>query len=200
MTIIDRIKLFSKRSPVTAILLAIMGVYFVVISLNGGTTNTQALVNFGAFFPPYILQNNEYYRFITSIFIHIGLAHIFFNGYALYIFGTQIERVMGKIKYIMFFLITGIGGNIVTYIVSLTSETSFLTVSAGASGSLFGILGAFLYLIRHHRNMISPEGRKSILTMLAINLGLTLLVPNISTTAHFGGLAIGYLASYIFIK
>ena len=200
MTIIDKIKLFSKRSPVTAILLAIMGVYFVVISLNGGTTNTEALVNFGAFFPPYILQNNEYYRFITSIFIHIGLAHIFFNGYALYIFGTQIERVMGKIRYIMFFLITGIGGNIVTYIVSLTSEASFLTVSAGASGSLFGILGAFLYLIRHHKNMISPEGRKSILTMLAINLGLTLLVPNISTTAHFGGLAMGYLASYIFIK
>ena len=194
MTIIDKIKLFSKRSPVTAILLAIMGVYFVVISLNGGTTNTEALVNFGAFFPPYILQNNEYYRFITSIFIHIGLAHIFFNGYALYIFGTQIERVMGKIRYIMFFLITGIGGNIVTYIFS------YETISAGASGSLFGILGAFLYLIRNHADMITPEGRKSILSILALNLGLTILVPNISITAHFGGLIIGYLISYIFIK
>lgn len=200
MTIIDKIKNYYKSSPVTSILLAIMGIYFIVISLNGGTTNTEALVNFGAFFPPYIIQNNEYYRFITSIFIHIGVAHIFFNGYALYIFGTQIERVMGSMKYIMFFLITGIGGNVVTYIVSLSSETAFLTVSAGASGSLFGILGAFLYLIRKHKNMISPEGRKSILTMLAINLGITLLVPNISITAHFGGLAIGYLTSYIFIK
>lgn len=200
MTLIDKMKNYYKSSPVTAILLAIMGVYFIVISLNGGSTNTEALVNFGAFFPPSILQNNEYYRFVTSIFIHIGLAHIFFNGYALYIFGTQIEKVMGRIKYILFFLITGIGGNIVTYIVSLTSESAFVTVSAGASGSLFGILGAFLYLIRHHKNMITPEGRKSILTLLAINLGLTLLVPGISITAHFGGLAIGYVASYIFIK
>lgn len=200
MTIIDKIKKYYENSPVTSILLGIMAVYFVVITLNGGSTNTETLVNFGAFFPPYILKNNEYYRFVTSIFIHIGVAHIFFNGYALYIFGTQIEKVMGRIKYILFFLITGVGGNVVTYIVSLGSQNAFLTVSAGASGSLFGILGAFLYLIRHHKNMISPEGRKSILTMLAINLGLTLLVPNISITAHFGGLAIGYLASYIFIK
>lgn len=200
MTIVDKIKNYYRNNPVTAVLLGIIGVYFLVITLNGGSTNTKTLIDFGAFFPPSILKNNEYYRFITSIFIHIGLAHIFFNGYALYIFGTQIEKVMGSMKYILFFLITGIGGNIVTYIVSLSSQNAFLTVSAGASGSLFGILGAFLYLIRHHKNMISPEGRKSILTLLAINLGLTLLVPNISVTAHFGGLAIGYLASYIFIK
>lgn len=200
MTIIEKIKRYYENSPVTSILLGIMAVYFIVITLNGGSTNTETLVNFGAFFPPYILKNNEYHRFVTSIFIHIGVAHIFFNGYALYIFGTQIEKVMGHIKYILFFLITGVGGNVVTYIVSLSSQDAFLTVSAGASGSLFGILGAFLYLIRHHKNMISPEGRKSILTMLAINLGLTLLVPNISITAHFGGLAIGYLASYVFIK
>lgn len=196
----SRIVNYYKDSPVTTVLLAIMVVYFVVISLNGGTTNSQALVDYGAFFPPYILQNNEYYRFITSIFIHIGVTHIFFNGYALYIFGTQIEKVMGKKKYLIFFLLAGIGGNIVTYAVSLRSMQAFQTVSAGASGSLFGILGAFLYLIRRHPRMISPEGRKSILSMLGINLVITLLIPNISITAHFGGLIIGYLLSYIFIK
>lgn len=196
----SRISNYYKNSPVTTVLLGIMIVYFVVISLNGGTTNSQALVDYGAFFPPYILQDHQYYRFITSIFIHIGITHIFFNGYALYVFGTQIEKFMGKTKYIMFFLLTGIGGNIVTYAVSLRSLQAFQTVSAGASGSLFGILGAFLYLIRRHPRMISPEGKKSILSMLGLNLAITLLVPHISITAHFGGLIIGYLLCYIFIK
>lgn len=191
---------FYRISPVTSILLLIMIVYFVLITLNGGTTNSQALVKFGAFFPPFISEYHQYYRFITSIFIHIGLTHILFNGYALYIFGTQIEKVMGQGKYLLFFLLTGIGGNLLTYIVSFKSMSSFATVSAGASGSLFGILGAFLYLIRHHRNMISEAGRKNILSMLGLNLALTILVPNISITAHFGGLIAGYLLSFIFIK
>ena len=196
----NKITRLYKNSPVTTVLLGVILLYFAFISMNGGTTNSQALVDYGAFFPLYVLANNEYYRFITSIFIHIGVSHLFFNGYALYVFGTQIERVMGRVKYIMFFLLTGIGGNIVTYIFSLRSEEAFRTVSAGASGSLFGILGAFLYLIRRHPNRITPEGRKSILSMLGLNLAITILIPNISITAHFGGLIIGYILSYIFIK
>lgn len=190
----NRIKNYSNSSPVTFAFLSIMIIYFIVMTLNGGTTNSETLVKFGAFFPPFVSEFNQYYRFVTSIFIHIGIAHIAFNGYALYIFGTQIERVMGSFKYTLFFLLAGIGGNIVTYIFSYNS------ISAGASGSLFGIFGAFLYLIQHHKNMITPEGRRSILSLLGINLVYTLLVPNISITAHFGGLIIGYLISYIFIK
>lgn len=183
-----------KKSPVTFTFLIIIIGYFIVISLNGGTTDSHTLVRFGALFPPFVLEFNEYYRFITSIFIHIGIMHLFFNSYALYIFGRQIEGVMGHVKYLMFFLLSGIGGNIVTYFFNFDS------ISAGASGSLFGILGAFVYLIQHHGNMITPEGRKSIFKLLGINLALTLISPNISTTAHFGGLIIGYLLSYIFIK
>ena len=119
---------------------------------------------------------------------------MFFNGYALYIFGPQIERLMGPKKYLLFFLLTGIGGNIATFFFS------FETISAGASGSLFGLFGAFLYLIHRHRDMVTPEGRRSILKLLGINLILTVAVPNISATAHFGGLIIGYLLSYVFIK
>ncbi len=183
-----------KRTPVTFSLLGIIIVYFIIMTLNGGTTNTETLVKFGALYPPLVLFYGEYYRLITSVFIHIGIMHLFFNSYALYIFGTQIERVMGKMKYLIFFLLTGIGGNIVTFFFS------FETISAGASGSLFGILGAFVYLIQHHKNMITPQGRKSILKLLGLNLIITFISPSISITAHLGGLIIGYLLSYIFIK
>ncbi len=196
----EKLKAFYKKSKVTFSLLAIMVFYFIFITLNGGTTNTESLIKYGAFFPPAILQYNQYYRFITSIFIHIGITHIFFNGYALYVFGPQIEKLMGAKKYLLFFLLTGIGGNIVTFIFNFIFISSFLSVSAGASGSLFGLFGAFLYLIHRRSEMVTPEGRKSILSLLGVNLVLTLVVPNISATAHFGGLIIGYLLSYIFIK
>lgn len=190
----DRVMDYIKKAPVNAALLTIITVYFILITFNGGTTDVETLVRFGALFPPLVKEYGQYYRLISSIFIHIGIMHLFFNGYALYIFGTQIERVMGHKKYILFFLFTGLGGNILTYLFNYTS------ISAGASGSLFGMFGAFLHLIRHYPDRVTPEGKRSILKLLAINLAITLLVPNISTTAHFGGLIFGYLLSFIFIK
>ena len=190
----DKIINFYKKSKVTFSFLVIIVVYFIFISLNGGTTNSMALLKYGAFYPPIIVKFNEYYRFITAIFIHIGFSHILFNGYALYVFGPQIEMLMGPKKFLFFFLLTGIGGNIATFFFN------FASLSAGASGSLFGLFGAFLYLVHRHKDMVTPEGRKSILSLLGVNLVLTLVVPSISITAHLGGLVIGYLLSYIFIK
>lgn len=190
----EKLMNFYKRSKVTFIFLAIMIINFIFISLNGGTTNNVTLVKYGALFPPFIVEFNQYYRFITSIFIHIGIMHIYFNGYALYIFGPQIERLMGTKKYLLFFLLTGIGGNLATFFFNFNS------ISAGASGSLFGLFGAFLYLIHRHKDRVSPQGRKSILKLLGINLVLTFAIPNISATAHVGGLLMGYFLSYVFIK
>ncbi len=190
----NRLSSLYKRSKVTFTLLLIMIIYFIFISLNGGTTDTKTLIKYGAFVPPYVLELKQYYRFITSIFIHIGLAHLYFNGYALYIFGPQIERLMGPKKFLLFFLLTGIGGNLLTFVFN------FISVSAGASGSLFGLFGAFLYLIHRHRDMVPPQGRKSILRLLLINLAITFIIPSISISAHLGGLIMGYLLSYVFIK
>ncbi len=190
----ERITILYRRSRITFIFLAIMIVYFIFITLNGGTTDVNTLIRYGAFYPPLVKFYGEYYRFITSIFIHIGIMHIFFNGYALYIFGPQIERLLGPKKFLLFFLLTGVGGNLATYLFNFTS------ISAGASGSLFGILGAFLYLVHRHRDMVTPGGRRQIFSLITINLVLTFVVPSISTTAHLGGLAMGYLLSYVFIK
>lgn len=190
----ENLKRFYKSSPITTMFLVIMVGYFMLISLNGGTNDVETLVRFGALFPPFISMYGEYYRLITSIFIHIGIMHLIFNGYALYIFGPQIEGLMGSKKYLIFFLLSGLGGNLATYFFS------FDTVSAGASGSLFGVFGVFLYLIQHHKNMITPEGRKSIISLLLVNLVFTVMIPNISITAHLGGFIIGYLISYVLIK
>lgn len=191
---IENIKSYIKNSPVNSAFLAIVVIYFIILTIGGGSTDIDTLIKFGALFPPSVNEFNQYYRFVTSIFMHIGFTHLLFNGYALYIFGTQIERLIGHKKYLLFFLLTGIAGNVATYFFN------FVSVSAGASGSLFGLLGAFFYLIIHHKDMVTKEGKKNILTLLGINLLITLIIPNISVTAHFGGFIMGYLASFIFIK
>ncbi len=188
----EKLTTMYEKSKVTFVLLVIMVIYFLVMTLNGGTTNNLILLKYGAMFPPYVVTFGEYYRFVTAIFIHIGLTHLIFNGYALYIFGSQIEWLLGPVKYIIFFLLTGIGGNVVTFFFSPEA------ISAGASGSLFGLLGMFLYLIHRRPHMMTPQGRKSILQLLGINLLITIVVPNISIPAHLGGLVIGYLLSYVF--
>lgn len=191
---LDKLKEFYNKSKITFVFLTIMVLYFIFMTLNGGTTNNETLVKYGALFPPFIVQYNEYYRFITAIFIHIGIMHIFFNGYALYVFGPQMEKLMGPKKYFIFFLLTGIGGNLATFFFN------FASISAGASSSLFGLFGAFLYLVVRHPNTVTPEGRKSILKLLGLNLILTFAVPSISITAHLGGLVVGFLLSFFFIK
>lgn len=189
-----RLEFFYRRSKVTFFLLTAMIIYFIFITFNGGTTNVDTLIKYGAFYPPFVVMYREYYRFITSIFIHIGIMHMFFNGYALYVLGPQIERLLGPKKFLLFFLLTGAGGNLATFLFN------FVSVSAGASGSLFGIFGAFLYLLHRRSDMITPQGRKNIFSLIGINLILTFLVPNISTTAHVGGLVMGYLLSYVFVR
>lgn len=191
---IDNIKDLYKRSKVTFSFLLIMIVYFIFLTIKGGSQDPETLLIYGAFYPPIIVALKQYYRFITSIFIHIGIFHLYFNSYALYIFGPQIERLMGWKKYIVFFLLTGIGGNLLTFFFNFNS------LSAGASGSLFGIFGAFLYLIVKHEDWVVPSAKKYIIKLLLINLLITFVVPSISITAHLGGLVIGYLLSYIFIK
>lgn len=192
--IIYQIKRFYYRSKVSFYLLAIMLTYFIFLSLMGGSTNSEVLLRYGAFYPPFVVFYREVYRFITSIFIHIGLSHLFFNGYALYVFGPQLERLMGPKKFLSFFLLTGVFGNL------LTLFFNFNSLSAGASGSLFGLFGGFLYLLRRHKNMVTPQGRRDIISLILINLTLTLLVPSISVTAHLGGFISGYFLSYFFIK
>ncbi len=183
-----------KKTPVTFILIGIIITYYLIISLNGGSKDIDTLIKFGALLPLYVRVYHEYYRLLTAVFIHIGMMHLIFNGYALYFFGTQMERLMGSRKFLAFFLLVGVGANIATYFLNPN------LVSAGASGSLFGLLGAFVYLIQHHTEMITPQGRKSIFQLLGLNLLITLLVPNISVVGHFGGFAIGYFLSYGFIK
>jgi membrane associated rhomboid family serine protease len=127
--------------------------------------------------------NGDYYRLVTSMFLHYGIFHLLLNMYALWIVGGVLEPLLGRTRFLALYLVSGIGGGVATYLFG-----SVTTISAGASGAVFGLFGAFYILMRR-------LGRDtSMITMvLVVNLVLTFLVPNISIWGHLGGLVTGGL-------
>lgn len=140
------------------------------------------------------LVEGELWRFFTPVFIHVGIMHFAFNSLGLWVIGTQIEQVFGKRLFLLIYLGAGIAGN-------LCSAVFTLGISAGASGALFGLLGACWYLDRRfHKRLQELSGgilrRRSNLTMLVgINVLFGFLIPGIDNAAHIGGLLFGIAAT-----
>lgn len=187
----EREKYMKNNKPIiTYILIFINIVMFVLMYMLGnGSENTNTLIDFGA---NYILltKAGEYYRLITSGFLHIGVIHLLLNMYSLYIVGTQIEYFYGKVKYIIIYLFSLIMGSLFT--VALSSVN---TVSAGASGAIFGLLGSILYFGIKYRGYIGNSLVNQIVPVVVLNLIIGFTTPGIGNAAHIGGLIGGYLIS-----
>jgi rhomboid protease GluP len=137
------------------------------------------------------IVNGEYWRFVTPIFIHIGLIHYLFNSYILYYIGNQLEGLLGAKRYLIVFIGAGILGNVASAIVSPV-------MSAGASSSIFGLLGCGFYLERTFRKKFAGDpamksGNKAYAMTILINLVFGFFVPFIDNAAHIGGLIGGFL-------
>lgn len=180
--------IFKKDKPIaTYILMAINIIVFLMMYFFGaGSEDNVTLVKFGALVGDYVTLG-EYYRLITSMFVHIGIFHILFNMYALYILGPQIENFFGRAKFIIIYLFSGIIGNLLTII--------FMPhyISAGASGGIFGLLGALVYFGYHYRVYLGNVLRTQIIPVVIINLAIGFTLPGINQVAHVGGLLSGYL-------
>ena len=187
----EREKYMRNNKPIiTYILIFINIVMFVLMYMLGnGSENTNTLIDFGA---NYILltKAGEYYRLITSGFLHIGVIHLLLNMYSLYIVGTQVEYFYGKVKYIIIYLFSLIMGSLFT--VALSSVN---TVSAGASGAIFGLLGSILYFGIKYRGYIGNSLVNQIVPVVVLNLIIGFTTPGIGNAAHIGGLIGGYLIS-----
>ena len=187
----EREKYMKNNKPIiTYILIFINIVMFVLMYMLGnGSENTNTLIDFGA---NYILltKAGEYYRLITSGFLHIGVIHLLLNMYSLYIVGTQVEYFYGKVKYIIIYLFSLIMGSLFT--VALSSVN---TVSAGASGAIFGLLGSILYFGIKYRGYIGNSLVNQIVPVVVLNLIIGFTTPGIGNAAHIGGLIGGYLIS-----
>ena len=134
----------------------------------------------------YALQHYELYRLIIYMFLHGSITHLIVNMYSLGIIGNQIETYFGKVKFIIIYLYSGV-------IAGLLSAVINDGIAIGASGAIFGLLGAMLYFGYHYRVYLGEALIKNIIPVIVINIAIGFLLPNIDNAAHIGGLVAGYL-------
>lgn len=181
---------------ITPILLNINILIFAVMAITGVNVllpDNESLLNWGANFRPVTLEG-QWWRLLTSCFLHIGIFHLLMNMYALLYVGLLLEPYIGKARFIAAYLLAGISASVA----SLWWHD--LTISAGASGAIFGMYGVFLALLT--TNLLDKSVKKALLTSVAVFVGYNLfngLKGGIDNAAHIGGLISGLLIGYAFV-
>lgn len=167
------------------VMMVVSGVHFM-------QPDSESLIAWGANFRPVTLEG-QWWRLLTSCFIHIGIIHILMNMYALIFIGNLLEPQLGRIRYLSAYLLSGIGGSVASL------YWHELTVSAGASGAIFGMYGLFLAMLT--TNLIEESARKELLSSILLFVGYNLLNGlrgGIDNAAHIGGLVTGMVIGYSF--
>ncbi|MBQ3511916.1 MAG: rhomboid family intramembrane serine protease [Bacilli bacterium] len=175
-------KVFRSKFPmVTYMLIAINIICFLVPAFFSESNNV--ILDFCVHGPS--IRYGQYYRLLTGTFLHTGIMHLAFNCYALYVLGSQLESFLGKAKYIVIYLVSAIFGSLF----SMTFNGD--TASIGASGAVFGLMGALLYFGYHYRVYLGNVIKSQILPLVVINLLIGFLTTGVDNAAHIGGLVGG---------
>ena len=167
---------------------ALIGINVAVFLLQLCVCVDQSASNWGMW-PIGIAANGDYWSLLTSAFLHGSILHIAFNMYVLFVMGPTLERVLGHARFAVLYLLAALGGAVASYYFS-----DMNTVSVGASGAIFGLMGAFVVAGRRLRYDITQ-----VLVLLAINLVFGFIQPNVDWRAHLGGLVVGALVAAIFV-
>ncbi len=173
-----------QTSPVTFTLIAINVALFLV-SLGSGSIDRQLFNDFSAY--NYSIAQGEWWRILTAAFLHLNTVHILFNMYALYLFGPRLEQQVGSTAFTSLYLASAAGGGAASYLFGPLNQAS-----VGASGAIFGLFGAWMFVAFRLRS--TPAGRamfNQLILLLAINLALPLIAPSIDWRAHAGGMVVG---------
>lgn len=185
---------YLRFYPVTSAFLALIAIVFAVLELTGGSTDNIHLIDFGALYSAQG-ETHEWWRYFTPIFLHIGFQHLLFNAFALYVFAPPLERLLGPFYYAAFLLIAGFAGNVFSM---LFTEPPFIV--AGASGAIYGVYAAYLYLALFHRHVLDESTRKTVTIIIAMGFISSIIVPGISLFGHLGGFVGGFIYFAILTK
>lgn len=181
-------KIFSqKKIIVTHIIIALCIIAYVVTYY---TKFGSFFLGIGALYGPAV-KLGELWRLVTAAFLHGGILHLFVNMYSLYMVGSQVENFMGKWKFLLIYLMSAISGSLLSVAVNIN------ILSVGASGAIFGLMGALLYFGYHYRLYLNDALRRQIIPIIIINLVIGFSLPNIDNFAHIGGLIGGYFMAMI---
>ncbi|MDL4840151.1 rhomboid family intramembrane serine protease [Aquibacillus rhizosphaerae] len=180
----ESFKDFIRFYPIVSTIVAIQLVIWLLIALGSPLGNFILQWGIGV---NLLVEQGEYWRHITPIFLHSGTTHVLFNSFSLVLFGPALEQMLGKFKFILVYLATGIIANIFTYYL----ESSPYYTHLGASGAIYGLFGVYLYMVFLRKDLIDRANAQIVTTILVIGLVMTFVQSNINISAHLFGVISG---------
>ncbi len=174
---------FKMKYPIVTYLLIALNVILYVIPVL--TNSYDVIINNFCVYGP-LIKAGQYYRIITGAFLHGGILHLAFNCYALYVIGSQLESYLGKVRYLIIYLFSAVTASLFSIIFNSNP-------SIGASGAIFGLMGALVYFGYHYRVYLGNVLKSQIIPLILFNLLIGALSTGIDNFAHIGGLIGGLL-------
>ncbi|HJD45774.1 MAG TPA: rhomboid family intramembrane serine protease [Candidatus Mediterraneibacter norfolkensis] len=179
-------------------LIVINAVVFLILSVFGQTEDAYFMLQHGAMYEPLVIERHQYYRIITSVFLHFGIQHLMNNMVMLGALGWNLEREIGKIRFLVIYFVSGIAGNILSMYLNIIHDEQ--VISAGASGAIFGLMGALVYVVIANRGRLGRLSGRGMMILVFLSLYFGLTSSGVDNWAHIGGLVSGFILALILYR
>ena len=194
----ELLSFIRTRQPVNLFLVAVNLLVFIVLSIIGDTQDALFMAAHGACYTPFVLEYGEYYRLFTCMFLHFGIEHLFYNMLLLIFVGDTLEKTAGKVRYLIIYLIGGLAGNILSVWAGM--DRAEYAVSAGASGAIFAVIGALIWIVLRNKGKLEGYSSQRLILMAGLSVVNGLTETGIDNWAHIGGLAGGFLLAVLLYR
>lgn len=191
-------KISRYLSPFNTAVVAVNIVVFLFMEFWGNTDSNRFLVGHGALYWPYVIERGQYYRLITYMFLHSGLDHILNNMIVLMFIGDNLERAAGKMKYLAIYFGSGILAGVTSILWNMYK--GYKVVCVGASGAIFGVVGAVAYIVAVNKGRLEDISSRQIILFVAFSLYGGLTSQGVDNAAHIGGLVSGALLAALLYR
>ena len=190
----------NGRAYINVMLIALNVLVFVVLEMIGSTEDAGFMVKWGAIYLPLVLSKGEYYRLLTAMFLHFGASHLVNNMLVLSVLGERLEMALGHIKYLVFYILSGLLANIISACVQFQHIYKQADVSAGASGAIFGAAGGLIYAVAVNHGQLGGLTSRQLGFMVLLTLYHGFTSKGVDNAAHLGGLLAGFFLAAVMYR
>lgn len=187
-------------APVTKALIALNVLAFGAQFFYGATDNARGFVALGALYSP-LLGQGEWWRLLTAQFLHWGVMHLFFNMMGLWFLGPLVENLIGSMRYVATYVTSGVGGMAISLAIAHLFYRDDALLMLGASASVLGMVGVqgalALKALRRSGSLVAKAQLAAMTQIVVLQATFDFLVPEVSSTAHLGGAAVGFLLGMV---